>query len=306
MCLQIMLVGSAWECVCRSCWLGLQLLPNSGSCGELMPCWWIVGTLGTVSNAAFSLLPCSLPDSPLLELWAFFPFFCRLWTEGQTHSQAARRHFFPWVITVLDMTKFVQVCNGSNVPRCPRGCEGMKGSMHPHVLKWSVSLSRETSTVGRNPAQRRPCSPSQCEEVVHRVLGWNEEPLGLSQHTFPFPRLLPSAEPGLVPDCFLCSVSSLSSSPRPLCLEQALPCSLPIQQAPLLTCSGCFISEGSALAAFLHEGQGCGERWRFRASFKLGDNENNYVFVFGSTHFCIILLLFTWVVSFKLIPRLLL
>ena len=159
MCLQIMLVGSAWECVCRSCWLGLQLLPNSGSCGELMPCWWIVGTLGTVSNAAFSLLPCSLPDSPLLELWAFFPFFCRLWTEGQTHSQAARRHFFPWVITVLDMTKFVQVCNGSNVPRCPRGCEGMKGSMHPHVLKWSVSLSRETSTVGRNPAQRRPCSP---------------------------------------------------------------------------------------------------------------------------------------------------
>lgn len=154
----------AWECVCRSHWSGLELLPNSGSRRELMPCQCIVGISGAVSNAAFSLLHDSLLDSPLLELWAFFfPFLCRLWTEGQTPSQAARRHFFSWVITVLDMTKFVQVCNGSNVPRCPQGCEGMKGSMSPHVLKWSASLSWETSTIERSPAPRQPFSPeSEC------------------------------------------------------------------------------------------------------------------------------------------------
>lgn len=57
------------------------------------------------------------------------------------------------------MTKFFQICNGRNIPKCPRGCEGMEGSMSPHVLKWHLLLSWETFVVGRNPAHRQHFTP---------------------------------------------------------------------------------------------------------------------------------------------------
>lgn len=113
----------------------------------------VLGILATVWNAAFSLLLCSLPDSLLLELWAFFFFFFfHLCTQGQTSSQAAGRGFFPWMIAVLDISKFV--CNGRRIPQCSQGCNGPKESTRPHVLKWILSLWK-LFAISRDPAHRQ-------------------------------------------------------------------------------------------------------------------------------------------------------
>ena len=115
--------------------------------------------------------------------------------------------------------------------------------------------------------------------------------MGLCQHAFPFLLLLPLAGPRLVPSCFLCFISSLLSALGPLCLEQALSCSPPIQQAPLLTCPQYFTSEDIQphLPTLRSESVRIG---RFRESFILGKNENNYYLNFEATHLHTILLFF--------------
>ena len=237
----------AWECDSRSGWWVYNGCPTLCSMDELMLWLWVLWFQLQLEMQPFlcSLVLFQTPCSSSFGHFLFF-FFCHLCTQWQTHSQAAGRHFFPWKITLLDMTKFVRVCNGRSVPQCSQGCEGTKGSMGPRVLKCNLSLWETfiiegtlhiDSTLAPEAAWRWWCS------FLHCVLGWNEESLDLRQHAFSFPLLLPWVGPRLVSNCCLCSTSSLSSALGPLCLEQVLPCSLPIQLAPLLTCPQYFIFE---------------------------------------------------------------